>query len=213
MDTKATVPVGESSRGGRSRGRIAVEAWDHDRRPKETLVPGGILEPVTGRSFLFFGRRNTTSDFMVAGLLQWWEERQSALSLGTPLVIHLENGPACSGRRSQCLLRMTECADVTGLSIRIVDSPPEHSQYNGIKRYWAGLEQSWNGYLLDRVTTVLHRASNCMWTGMRTTARLLGTAYEKGVTVCGQEKPALEVRLQRDPKLQWWDVRINPKMV
>jgi len=54
MDTKATVNVGEYSRYGRSRGLMPVKAWDHDMRPKEKLIPGGILESVTGRSFLFF---------------------------------------------------------------------------------------------------------------------------------------------------------------
>ncbi len=49
IDTKATVNVGEYSRGGRSRGIEAVKALDHDMCPKEKLVPGGILEPVTGR--------------------------------------------------------------------------------------------------------------------------------------------------------------------
>jgi hypothetical protein len=46
---------------------------------------------------------------------------------------------------------------------------------------------------------------------MQTTAILLGTAYEKGVKVCGKGKNVLEARLQRDPKLQWWDVTINHK--
>ena len=68
IDTKATVHVGEYSRGGRSRGVVAVEALDHDMSPKEKLVPGGILEPVTGRSFLFFGTHYKTSDFMVDGI-------------------------------------------------------------------------------------------------------------------------------------------------
>jgi hypothetical protein len=52
---------------------------DHDMQPKEKLVPGGILEPVNGRSFLFFGSSNKTSGFMVDGLLPWWEERKAAL--------------------------------------------------------------------------------------------------------------------------------------
>lgn len=56
MDTKATVHIGEYSRNGRSRGLKPVEAWDHDMRPKEKLIPGGILEPVTGKTFLFFTR-------------------------------------------------------------------------------------------------------------------------------------------------------------
>jgi len=32
IDTKATVNVGDYSRGGQSRGRSAVAAWDHDMR-------------------------------------------------------------------------------------------------------------------------------------------------------------------------------------
>jgi hypothetical protein len=47
--------------------------------PKEKLIPGGILEPVTGRSYLFFGTSYKTSDFIVHGLLLWWKERQQDL--------------------------------------------------------------------------------------------------------------------------------------
>jgi len=213
MDTKAVVHVGDYSRGGQSRGRIAVKALDHDMQPKEKLVPGGILEPITGRSFVFFGNGNKTSDFMVDGLLLWWEERKSTHSMVKQLVINLDNGPECSGRRSQFLLRMTAFADLTGLSIRIVYYPPYHSKYNSIERYWAGLEKSWNGYLLDSVTTVLNRAGNFVWKGMQTTARLLGTTYEKGIKVCGKKKKVLEARLQRDPKLKWWNIAINPETV
>ncbi|WP_459935918.1 hypothetical protein [Desulfonatronum parangueonense] len=36
---------------------------------KEKLVPGGILEPVTGKAFIFYTDSNKTSDFMVDGLL------------------------------------------------------------------------------------------------------------------------------------------------
>jgi len=55
IDTKATLNVGDYSQEGQSRGLTAVGARDHDMRPKEKLIPGGILEPVSGRSFLFFG--------------------------------------------------------------------------------------------------------------------------------------------------------------
>ncbi len=51
----------------------AVEAWGHDMCAKTKLVPGGILEPVTGRSFVFFGTSYKTSDFIVDGLLLWWD--------------------------------------------------------------------------------------------------------------------------------------------
>jgi hypothetical protein len=213
IDTKATVNVGEYSRGGRSRGKEAVKALDHDMCPKEKLVPGGILEPVTGRSFLFFGTSYKTSDFIVDGLHLWWEERKTELCDLKQLVINMDNGPECSGRRTQFLHRLTEFSDMTGLCVRIIYYPPYHSKYNSIERYWAGLEKSWNGYLLDSVDTVIKRAGNFFWKGMRTVTRLLDVAYEKGVRVCGDEKIELEQRLLRSPVLHWWDISIHPKMV
>ncbi|MGH8548086.1 MAG: ISAzo13-like element transposase-related protein [Methylococcales bacterium] len=124
-DSKATVPIGEYSRGGQSRGRIAVEALAHDMHPKEKPVPGGILESVTGKTFWLFGRSNEPSDFMVDGLLLWREERKSTLSMVKQLVINRQimarNVPG--RRRSQFLLRMTEFADRTGFAIKIVYYP------------------------------------------------------------------------------------------
>lgn len=213
MDTKATVHVGKYSRGGRSRGLAPAKAWDHDMRPKEKLIPGGILEPVSGRTFLFFTGSNKTSDFMVDGLLLWWREKKRVSPNVKQLVINMDNGPECSGHRSQFLLRMVEFADETGLSVRLVYYPPYHSKYNGIERYWAGLEKSWNGYLLDTVDNVLHRAANFLWKGFKATASLIDSIYEKGVKVCGKGKKALEQRLKRSSTLPWWDITICPNTV
>ena len=213
IDTKATVHVGEYSRGGRSRGVEALKALDHDMGMKEKLVPGGILEPVGGKSFVFFGTNCKTSDFMADGLLLWWQHRKPELPGVKQLVINLDNGPECNGRRSQFLLRMTEFSDLTGLSVRLVYYPPYHSKYNAIERYWAGLEKSWNGYLLSTVDTVINRAGNFYWKGMRTMACLIDAIYEKGVKLCNPEKRDLEHRLERSEKLNWWDIAIHPKQV
>jgi hypothetical protein len=213
IDTKATINVGEYSRGGRSRGVEAVKALDHDMCHKEKLVPGGILEPVSGRSFLFFCTSYKTSDFIVDGLYLWWEERKQELCGMKQLVINVDNGPECSGRRTQFLFRLTEFVDMTGLCIRIIYYPPYHSKYNAIERYWAGLEKSWNEYLLDTVETVLKRAGNFFWKGWRAVTQLLDAPYEKGIKVCGDEKSDLEQRLQRSPVLHWWDITISPKTV
>lgn len=213
MDTKATVHVGEYSRGGQSRGKTAVQAWDHDMHPKEKLVPGGILEPLSGKSFLFFGVSNKTSDFLADGLLLWWEARKHDLVHIKQLVINMDNGPECSGRRSQFLHRITGFAESTGLTVRLVYYPPYHSKYNAIERYWAGLEQSWNGYLLNTVEAVVNRARNFTWRGIGAIVSLVETVYEKGIKLCGQEKAALENRLRRSPELYWWDITVHPKTV
>jgi len=74
--------------------------------------------------------------------------------------------------------------------------------------------------LLDSVVTVMRRAGNFFWKGLRTMTRLLDGAYEKGVKVCGDEKKVcgdgkaeMEQRLQRSPALHWWDIKIQPKTV
>jgi len=213
VDTKATIQVGKYSRGGKSRGLEAVEAWDHDMYPREKLVPGGILEPVEGKSFLFFGTSNKTSDFLVDGLETWWLERKHDLQHVKKLVINIDNGPECNGRRSQFLKRIAEFADSSGLEIRLIYYPPYHSKYNSIERYWAGLERSWNGYLLDSLVAVIQRAERFSWRGIHPIAVSVVDDYEKGITLSKKEKADLENRLDRSTCLRWWDVYVRPKTV
>ena len=213
IDTKATISIGEYSRHGRSRCLEPVKALDHDMQAKQKLIPGGILEPLSGKAFLFFTESFKTSDFMVDGLMLWWNERKEELAQVNRLVINMDNGPECSGRRTQFLNRMTEFVDETGLIVRLVYYPPYHSKYNAIERYWAGLEKSWNGYLLDSVSTVLNRAGNFAWKGFCASVNLLEKVYEKGVKVSGKAKVQLEERLQRSDRLPFYDITIEPVTV
>ena len=70
---------------------------------KEKLVPGGILEPVSGRSFLFFGTHCKTSDFIADGLLLWWQHahtlRKTALIRAATAFVTLDytSGLFCAG--------------------------------------------------------------------------------------------------------------------
>jgi hypothetical protein len=213
MDTKATINLGDYSRGEKSRGREAVQANDHDMATKAKLIPGGILEPVSGKSFLFFGESYKTSDFMVDGIEAWWESRKHALSHINTLMINSDNGPECSGHRTQYLQRLVEFADKTGLTIRLVYYPPYHSKYNAIERYWAGVEKSWNGYLLSSEETVLKRAGNFIWKGERAVVTMIKGVYEKGIKLVADQARKLEARLQRAQSLKWWDITISPNSV
>ena len=210
VDTKATINVGEYSRNGRSRGQEPVKALDHDMSSKDKLIPGGILETTTGKAFLFFSDSYKTSDFIADGLSLWWISRKRELPHIKNLVINMDNGPECSGRRTQFLKRMVEFSDMTGLTVRLVYYPPYHSKYNSIERYWAGLEKSWNGYLLDTVTTVLKRAANYKWRGIRASVHMLNGIYQKGIKVCGKNKRDLEQRLDRSNTLPVYDITIKP---
>lgn len=208
VDTKATINLGPYSRGGCSRGIQAVKAADHDMRPKDKLVPGGILETGSGKSFLFFTTSNKTSDFLVDGIDLWWESNKNRFTAVKRIVVNMDNGPECSGHRSQFLHRMVEFVDREKIEVRLIYYPPYHSKYNGIERYWGGLERSWNGHLLDSVETVLKRAENFVWRTAKSTVALMEGIYEKGIKLYGKEKKELERRLQRSQTLPWWDISI-----
>jgi len=53
IDTKATVLVGQYSRGGKSRGTEAVKAWDHDLRPRESWFLAVFLSQLAANHSCF----------------------------------------------------------------------------------------------------------------------------------------------------------------
>ena len=163
MDTKAKLNVGAFSRGGESRGGEAIQAWDHDMRPKQKLVPCGILEVLGGLLTIIFGTSRETSDFLADGLQQWWNLSKDQYRHMRQLVIDLDNGPQNASFRTQFMKRMVEFADRNALEVVLVYYPPYHSKYNPIERCWGILEEHWNGTVLDTVDTVLHWARTMTW--------------------------------------------------
>jgi hypothetical protein len=215
VDTKATLHVGEYSRGGQSRTLTPLKAIDHDMAVKEKLIPVGILEPGTGASYIAFGNSNKTSDLIADGIEQWYKANSDRLrsQMIERLVINADNGPECNSQRTQFMRRMVDFADASGLEIRMVYYPPYHSKYNPIEHFWGGLERSWNGYLLDDVSTVLERAGSFTWRKVKTAVSRIFGEYPKGITLTKQEKSQLEERLIRLGSLPKWDVKITPKTV
>lgn len=210
IDCKATVAIGDFSRGGLTRGD--TQACDHDLGCQEKYIPWGLVDEDTGRLSIIFGSSYKTRDFMVDALHARWKalpaHEQATIE---QLQSKMDNGPESSGVRTQFLHRMVQFADQMGNPIQLLYYPPYHSKYNAIERYWAGLEKSWNGYLLSTVEAVIRRAGNFFWKGMRTSANLMDGVYEKGVKICGKEKRALEDRLKRTAELGCWDITIHPK--
>ncbi|MGD9826294.1 hypothetical protein [Desulfobacter sp.] len=61
--------------------------------------------------------------------------------------------------------------------------------------------------------TVLKRAGNFVWRGVKTTVSLLASVYQKGITLCTKEKAELEKRLDRSAQLPQWNITIRPLTV
>jgi hypothetical protein len=209
IDCKATVKIGEVSRGGLTRGDH--RACDHDLGLKEKYTPCGIVDEDTAQLHLTFGSSSKTSDFIVDALESWWatveESEQVAMAR---LQIKMDNGPESSGRRTQFLHRMVDFCDRIGKPIQLLYYPPYHSKYNPIERCWGILELHWNGTKLVDVETMLAWAKSMTWKGIHPIVELSQKVYQKGVTLGKKAMRAVEARLERHPELPTWDILIRP---
>lgn len=83
IDTKTTVPIGNLSRGGKSRN--GHEALDHDLEPEAKLVPFGVFRPDTSETWLSFTTGHVTADFMADRLTEIWPTLKKTVILHIPL--------------------------------------------------------------------------------------------------------------------------------
>ena len=84
LDTKTGVPIGQLSRGGKS--RQAHQALDHDLEPDLKLTPFGLHRPDTAETWLSFTTGSATADFMVDRLSELWP------TLKKTVIVHI---PSC----------------------------------------------------------------------------------------------------------------------
>src|SRR6266404_696946 len=209
IDCKATVKIGEFSRGGVTRGDH--KASDHDLGCKEKYIPCGLVDEDTGQLSVTFGSSFKTSDFIVDTLAAWWQGL-SATEQGEidRVQIKMDNGSESSGVRTQFLHRMVQFADTIGKPLQLLYYPPYHSKYNPIERCWGIMELHWNGAQLIDVETMLEWAKSMTWKGLQPIVALSHKVYQKGISLGKKAMQAVEARLTRYPELPKWDILIRP---
>jgi len=209
VDCKATVKLGELSRGGMTRGDN--RACDHDMAYTGKHTPCGIVDEDSGVVHIQFGSSAKTSDFIVDCLQAWWDTLSLQAQEAIPLIqIKMDNGPESSGVRTQFLKRIVQWADQINKPIHLLYFPPYHSKYNPIERCWGILEQHWNGAKLVDVQTMLAWAGSMTWKGLHPIVQLSKTIYEKGISLTKKAMKAVESRLRRNPNLPKWDIMVYP---
>ena len=127
------------------------------------------------------------------------------------LVVYLDNGPNCSGSRTQFLRRMGAFADASGLVVRLVYYPPYHGKYNPAERCRAAPERKWRGGLLTSLGVILGYARRMTWQGEAPAVDTLSGEYPGGVTMTRAEMRPVEARLERSKTLPKYDITIRPR--
>lgn len=208
VDTKATVKIGQFSRGGTC--RVKVAALDHDYAADATLAPIGILVPKLDEVVIEFVQTPATSDAIMDAIDGFWRQNAARFDGVDTLVLNLDNGPENNSRRTQFIGRVVEFVDEHQITVRLAYYPPYHSKYNSIERVWSVLENEWNGDLLDSIPAALGHAESMTWNGNHPVVHFVEKIYETGKRLGAAAMRALEKRLVRLPGLEKWFVDVVP---
>jgi hypothetical protein len=209
VDTKATVKIGEFSRGGTCRMKVA--ALDHDYQADATLAPIGILVPKLDEVVIEFVPTPATSDAIMDAIDGYWRQNAARFDGIDTLVLNLDNGPENNSRRTQFIHRVVDFVDEHQITVRLAYYPPYHSKYNPVERIWSVLENEWNGDLLDSIPAALGHAQSMTWNGNHPAVQFVDKIYETGKRLGAAAMRVLEKRLQRLPGLEKWFVDIAPR--
>jgi hypothetical protein len=131
LDCKATVCLGDYSRGGKTRG--TVQPCDHDMGAKDKCIPCGLVDEDRGDLYIEFGRSYKTSDFIVDVLEHWWNQLPPSIRQALPSIqLKVDNSPESSRVRTQFLNRLVAWVDQIGKPFQRLYFSPYHSKYNPI---------------------------------------------------------------------------------
>lgn len=210
MDCKATVKIGEFSRGGLSRGNN--KALDHDFSDKGSHTPCGIVDEDSGQLYINMGSSYKTSDFIIDTLQGWWNNQSAEKRQQIDVIqLKMDNGPESSGVRTQFLKRIVEFTEMIGKPMQLLYFPPYHSKYNPIERCWGALELHWNGTLLSDANIMMKWAQTMLWKGIHPIVDISTRIYKKGISITKKAMKVIEKRLRRNPELPKWDIYIDPQ--
>ena len=213
LDCKAAIKVGPFSRGGKN--RVEQKAIDHDFEPDSKLVPFGIFLPELSESHFWFSLGPVTADFMVDRIEDLWDRLTKRFPHARRIVINADNGPDCSGQRTQWLKRLVDFSDKAGIIVELAYYPPYHSKYNPIERLWGVMENHWRGELLTSIEKILGLTRTMTYSGiLPATVRLVRKVYKKGVSLTKKQMIPIESRLNRFDGLEKYFISIfpNPQM-
>lgn len=208
IDDKNRKKIGNVSDNGYS--WFNRQALDHDTNFNCTVVPFGILDLKTNETFVYCNKGSSTASFKAECIENYLLNKKEKCNIKR-LIIFLDNGPENSSRRTLWIKCLIDLAKKYNISIELVYYPPYHSKYNMIERYWARLQLSWNGLIIDTIDKLIRVINKVTWKDIYSKAVFIEKEYEKGITVDKYEMKKLEKNhVYREEGIEKWSLVITP---
>ena len=85
------------------------------------------------------------------------------------------------------------------------------SKYNPIERYWARLQLSWSGLIINNVDKLIEMINKVKWKGVYTQVTLVNKEYKRGISIDKEKIRILERRhVYRENGIEKWSLIITP---
>lgn len=208
IDDKNRKKIGNISDNGYS--WFNRQALDHDTNFNCSVVPFGILDLKTNETFVYCNKGSSTANFKVDCIDDYLMKKKVKYNINR-LIIFLDNGPENSSRRTLWIKCLIDLAKKYNISIELVYYPPYHSKYNPIERYWARLQLSWNGLIIDTVDKLIETINKVTWKGVKSKATLVTKEYKKGISIDKNDIKMLEKKhVYREEGIEKWSLVITP---
>lgn len=208
IDDKNRKKIGNISDNGYS--WFNRQALDHDTNFNCSVVPFGILDLKTNESFVYCNKGSSTANFKVDCIEEYLLNKKDKYNINR-LIIFLDNGPENSSRRTLWIKCLIDLAKKYNISIELAYYPPYHSKYNPIERYWARLQFSWSGLIINTVDKLIETINKVTWKGIKSKAILVTKEYKKGISIDKEDIKILERKyVYREEGIEKWSLVITP---
>ena len=213
IDGKKREILGDYVRPGTVLSTAPLRGWDHDfpQRRLGVVIPHGIYDVGRNEGYMHLGTSHDTSDFVIDGMLHWWQHHGLYQYRGASAALLLFDSGGTSGCRTiRFKDGLQRFADLTGLTVRIAHYPTHCSKYNPIEhRLFPHLTRVCQGALLEStemVQTLMRKASTR--TGLRVFVDILDKFYQTGLKLPNFVRETLKTRFDR--LLPLWNYVVAP---
>lgn len=217
VDTKNKELIGDFQQAGQVWCTQAPQVNMHDF-PSEAIgkaVPYGIYDEQANQGQVYVGQSADTPEFAVDNIVRWWSEvGQLRYPHATDLLI-LADGGGSNGYRPRRFKQQLQVklADPFGLIVTLAHYPPGASKWNPIEhRLFSQISNTWAGTPLTSFELALDGlCRTTTLTALTVQASLIGTFYQKGLTVSDGEMATLTI--ETHATCPQWNYTIYPRML
>ena len=191
-----------------------VNVYDFLDKEKGKVTPYGVYDLSKNKGWVSVGVSADTAQFAVASIRGWWFQMgKESYSNASKLYINADGGGSNGSRKGLWKIELQKLANELQMEIHVSHFPPGTSKWNKIEhRMFSFISQNWRGRpLINRATVVNLIGSTTTKTGLKITARLDETLYQKGIKV--SDKELADVYLQKENFHGEWNYKILPKNV